>query len=95
MTNPNPSRWEKVVMLVKNMLENITLPAEISWYILVFISNLNMHTPGISLLKVLWKFFKYVIETWVKTDMQFHDVLHGFHTRQGIGTTTMEINMDQ
>ena len=36
-----------------------------------------------------------VIDTWIKTLLQFHDVLHGFHGRKGAGTAIMELKLAQ
>ena len=54
-----------------------------------------MDTQGIGLLELLWKVLEAVVNTWIKTDVQFHDILHGFRDHQGIGMAIMEINVNQ
>ena len=62
---------------------------------MVFLPKVNTENRGIGLVESLWKAAEAVIDTQVKTDMQFHDVLHVFHARQEMGTSIMELNMDQ
>ena len=57
--------------------------------------KINVDARGIGLIKVMWKVVETFIDTWVNTDIQFHDVLHGFRTRRVTGTSTMELKMAQ
>ena len=77
------------------MWDHRTLPTELSWTILVFIPKINTDTQGVVLLKILWKIVEAVISTWVKMAVQFHDVLHGFCARRGMGVAIMELKMAQ
>ena len=77
------------------MWEHITLPTGMRWNILVFIQKGNADTRVTSLLDVLQKVIKAVINTWVKTDVHFHDNLHAFCARQVTGTSIMDVKMDQ
>ena len=36
-----------------------------------------------------------MINTWIKTVLQFHDVLHGFFAGRGKGTAIMELKISQ
>ena len=77
------------------MWEHSTLPTYLIWTVLVFLTKVNADTLGIGLLEVLWKVVEDVIDTWIKTEVKFHGVLHGGFPRQGIGTSIMEINVAQ
>ena len=48
---------------------------------------------GVGLLKVLWKIIEAVIDTPVKTDVQFHDILHGFCPHQITRISNMDLKM--
>ena len=67
--------------LFHRMWEHSTLPTDPIWTILVLLPRLNADTQGINLIEVLWKDVEAVIDTWVKTSVQFHDILHGFRAR--------------
>ena len=60
---------------------------------MLFLPKGNADTQGIGLLEVLSKAVKVVIDTQVKTDVQFHDIFHSFRGRQGIGMATMRLKM--
>ena len=36
-----------------------------------------------------------IIDTWIKTVVIFHNVLHGLRSNRGTGAEIMEINMEQ
>ena len=55
----------------------------------------NKDTQGIGILEVVWKVAEVVIDTCIKTAVQFHDVLHGFCRGRGKGTTIMELKITQ
>ena len=65
--------------LVQYMWYNSTLPRELSYTILVLLPKLNTDTRWIDLIKFLCKFVETIINTMVKTTVQFLDVLHGFY----------------
>ena len=50
---------------------------------------------GIGLLEVLWKVISIIINLWLLSSIHFHDVLHGFCTGRGTGTTTLKENLLQ
>ena len=54
-----------------------------------------MDTWGIGLLQVLWKVADAIINTRVKTAVNFHGVLHGFRVHHGMGKAIMDLNMAQ
>ena len=47
------------------------------------------------MLEVMWKVVEGFIDTLVKSEVQFHDVLHGFHAGRGKGTAIMDLNISQ
>ena len=53
----------------------------------------NKDTQGIGILEVVWKVAEVVIDTCIKTAVQFHDVLHGFRTGREAGTVIIELKL--
>ena len=49
----------------------------------------------VGLLEVIWKVVEAVIDTWIKTVVQFHDVLHRFFSGRGARTAIMELKIAQ
>ena len=49
----------------------------------------------IGLLEVIWKVVEAVIDTWIKTVLQFHNVLHWYCAGIGIGTAIMDLKLAQ
>ena len=45
---------------------------------------------GIGLVDVLWKAISGIINRQLSSSIQFHDVIHGFCTGRGTGTTTLK-----
>ena len=68
---------------------------ELGWTLLVIIPKFGTYTQGIGMLEVMWKVVEGVIDTLVKSEVQFHDVLHGFHAGRGTGTAIMELKTSQ
>ena len=68
---------------------------ELGWTVLVLIPKVNTDTRGIGLLGVAWKVVEGVIDTRVKSAVQFHYVLHGFHAGRGAATAIMELKIAQ
>ena len=50
---------------------------------MILISKGTEYTHGVVLLEAVWKVVEAVIDTHIKSVVQFHDVLHGFHTGRG------------
>ena len=50
---------------------------------------------GVGLLEVLFKLVLAITDTWIKTLVTLHDVLHGFRAIRGMGTAIMELNIAQ
>ena len=59
----------------------------------MMITKVNADTWRICLLEVVWKMAETVIDTRIKKVVQFHYVLHGFHTGRAEGTAIMEIKL--
>ena len=92
---PNPTWWIKLVDMIKFMWGTGFTPKELGWTVLVLIPNGNMDTWGIGLLEVVWKVVEAVIDTRIKSVVQFHDVLHWFCAGRGAGTAIMELKVAQ
>ena len=60
---------EKLVMMVKDMWENSTLPTYLGCTILVLIPKGSNYTWGIELLEVMWKVVEAFIDTRIKTNV--------------------------
>ena len=43
----------------------------------------------IGLLDTLWKVVEALIDTRLRSSLQFHDVIHGLQSRRGMGTAIM------
>ena len=62
---------------------------------LVLIPKGKADTLGIRILEVVWKVVEAVIDTHIKSVVQFHNVLHRFHAGRGTGTAIMELKLTQ
>ena len=68
----------KIVDLVWFMWYNGTIPADLVCTILILIPKGNSYTQVIGLLGFLWKVMEEIIDTHIKNDMTFHDIIHVF-----------------
>ena len=50
---------------------------------MVLITNEKLDTWGIGLLELVCKVVEALMYTWIKTVVQFHNVLHGFQEGSG------------
>ena len=50
---------------------------------------------GIGLVEVLWKATSGIINHWISSSIQFHDVLHIFHMGRGTGNATLNTKLIQ
>ena len=62
---------------------------------MVIIPKDNAYTQGIGLLEIVWNVVNAVIDTHIKTAVQFHNVLHRFRAGRGVRTATIEIKFSQ
>ena len=63
--------------------------------ILVLIPKGTTYTRVIVLLDTLCKVVESLMDTLLRSSLQFHDVLHGFPDRRGMGTAIMKLNTAQ
>ena len=63
--------------------------------IMELITKANTDIRGISLLEVIWKVVEAVIDTLIKTVVQFRDVFHGVLAGREAGTAIMELKPAQ
>ena len=62
---------------------------------MILIPKGNVDNQGIGMLGIVWKVVVELIDTQIKTVVQFHDVLHGFCAGRGAGTAIMELKLVQ
>ena len=89
---PNPNRWIKLVEIIQFLWETWYIPTEIGWTLLVLIPKINMDTWGIGLIEIVWKVVEAVINTRIKSIVQFHNVLHVFCSGKGTGPLIWSLN---
>ena len=77
------------------MWETGSISIELEWTLLVLITKGNSDTPGIGMLEVFWRVVEAVIDTPIKSLVQFHDVLHGVFAGGGEGTANMQLKLVQ
>ena len=75
------------------MWENGSIPTELGCTVLVMIPKGNTDTRGIGLLGVVWKVVEAVIDTRIKTGVQFDDVSHGFVAERGARNAIIELKL--
>ena len=85
----------KLVELDQFMCEHGTIPTDLGWKILVLIPKDNTDTQGIRLLEILWKVVEAVIDTYIKKEVMFRDVLYGFFSGRVTGTDIIDLNLVQ
>ena len=62
---------------------------------MVLFTKGNADTKGIGLLEVILKVVEAVINTQIKSVVQFHNVLHGFCAVRGVEINIMELKLAQ
>ena len=62
-----------------------------------FVTNpkINKDTGGVGILEVVWKAVGAVIDTRIKTVVQFFYILHEFQAGRGAGTSIMNLKLTQ
>ena len=77
------------------MWKNGSTPTELDSNVMAQTPKGNAYTWGIGLVEVVWKVVKEVIDTRIKTVVQFHNVLHGFCACRERGAAIMELKLAQ
>ena len=72
------------------MLYTSFIPEELVWAALVLNPKGNADTWGIGILEVVWKVVEAVIDTWIKSVVQFYDVMHCFCAGRGTAITDLK-----
>ena len=62
---------------------------------MVLIPKGSTDTQGIGFLKTLWKVVEVIIDTIIRASIHFHDVIHWFRARRGVGTAIMDLKLSQ
>ena len=55
----------------------------------------NTDTWGIGLLELLWKVVEAIIDTCLRASVHIHNTIHRLRAGRGIGTSTLEIKLEQ
>ena len=92
---PKTTRYIKLVDIIHFMWETGCILTKLGFSVLVMIPKLNADTQGIRLIEVVWKVAEAVIDTLIKSVVQFHDVLHGFCAERGTRTFIMDLRLVQ
>ena len=66
-----------LVDIVQHVWQTGEIPQELDWTFLVLIRKGTTDTRGIGLLDSLWKVVVALIDTRLRSSLQFHDVFHG------------------
>ena len=90
-----PTKWEKVVELVRIAFRNGGIPDEAAWKEVVLIPKRGEEYRGISLIEVVWKAVAVILNLRFTAAITYHDFLHGFRTDHVTGTATLELKLLQ
>ena len=63
------------------------------WATMVFLPKRRGEYRGIGIVEVVWKVCTAVVNFRLKQSVTLHDSLHGFRSRRGTGTATLEANL--
>ena len=75
--------------IVHYMWSTMEIQRELGWTILVLIPKGNTDTWRIGILETLWEVVEAIIDTCLRSIIQFHDVLHRFCTGRGTEMSTI------
>ena len=67
-----------LVDIFQHMWYTGEIPQELGWTVLVLLPKWTTYTWSICLMETLWKVVEALIDTHIRANLQFHDVLHGF-----------------
>ena len=84
-----------LVRLIKRTFGDGTLPGEVTWATMVFLPKGSGEYRGIGLVEVVWKVCVAVVNFRLKKSVDLHDTLHSFRAGRGMGTATLEANLEQ
>jgi hypothetical protein len=92
---PFKDNWLALVGLVQHIFATGQIPTEASWGILAVIPKPQGGVRGIGILEALWKLIEAIIDTRIQSNIQFHDILHGFRKSRGTSTAIIEAKLHQ
>ena len=93
---PIPEEWMTLSRAVTHIWETGAIPQEMAWGILILLPKaVEGQFRGIGLLEIVWKLVSRVLDTRIKTAIDFHDCLHGFRAKRGTGTAIIEAKLLQ
>ena len=92
---PDTEMWDHTVRLVRRVYDTGDFPTELAWSFVVILPKPCGGVRGIGLVEILWKIIANIIDARLKSAIEFHDALHGFRSKRGTGTATMEAKLVQ
>ena len=95
LDEPDPSHWNALVALVQHVFATGEVSTQMTWATVVLLPKSDGGVRGIGLLDVVWKLVTSIIERRVSTAVTYHDALHGFRARHGMGTAIIEAKLFQ
>ena len=87
-------RWRSFVMLLQAVWESGTIPAQMTWMIIILLPKGGGECCGIGLLDLIWKVVEKVMVARFSV-VKLHDYLHDGIPGRGAGTAIMEVELQQ
>ena len=87
-------RWRQFVRLIQSIWRTGSIPQQMMWIIVVLIPKGGGDYQGIGLLEPFWKVIEVIMDSRLAV-IKFHDCLHGFVTKRGCGTASLEAKLAQ
>ena len=85
----------RLLDIAQHMWRTGEIPQELGWTFLFLVPRVTADTRVIELLETLWEVVEALIDTCLRSSLQFHDFLHRFRTGRGTGTAIMELKLAQ
>lgn len=76
-TNPDDTKWLKVLELIQAVFGQGELPTKLFWLTIVLLPNGGGDFHGIQLVEVIWEeVIAIIINNWLASSVEYHDLLH-------------------
>jgi len=87
--------WDTLVELVQYMFSTGDIPQKLTWSHLAILPKSDGGVRGVGLLEHTWKICEAIIDTRVKREVKFHDIIHGLVKGRGTSTAIIEAKLQQ